>query len=772
MKKIIIILLFLVFVIADLNAQGEKRLALVIGNANYDKGELKNPINDARLIASTLDSLNFDVILKENLATKRDMTGAIREFGSKRSEYDVAFVYYAGHGIQVDDENFLLPTKEVFEEEFDVIDYGVSVQNIMRYLRAETNEVNILILDACRDNPFESKWSATRSLKGGGLAKIPPPTGSLIAFSTDSGQTAPDGDGRNSVYTTSLSKNMLLQDTSIDQVFRNVRSEVLAKTEGNQRPVEATQLTGQTFYLKPGSFEKDFIEIDELLLDGENLDKVIEMTSSIISKQPNNYKAYSKRGHAYKILNKFDLAISDYEKSIEINPKSFGSYLYYINTKKAVRYTGLIEIYSQRGAYQNITKRDQYIKILGNLDNNNPYYYRTYSYILDSDQENESEIENYNKKLKVINEFNSIDDATILSYTNEHALFFDGFDPVFNMKTVAKEREFSWYISKSGRTSEEGVELIEKMNQFLKENSSSYVKNPWSVSAMWYWLNLLYEELKLIYPEYNKKHLEGLLENLKYDDLLLKVETFTNLILIYERQFEFEKSLKYSFQLLDLFQDKGMSDFLFTRYLDESFFLVINRQFLIHEDYLNVIQLTDKFVSLYCQKYQEDYLFVNKNDEIILNANLLKKLSPGNRYNLLKTHYLNYLSNRILDVSEFTISDALTKIKKLIDYEIELKEVGLAHNEIINFYKHPKQGADKEVYFLKFGIYNWWYNVNKIFVDNYYEYWNNDKIRYAKNLDEDLNIARKKYNVIKGVRMANENEVYNEDYLIELNQID
>ena len=182
MKNILATLLF--FISVSLFSQDEKRLALVIGNSNYDKGELKNPVNDARLIASTLDSLEFDVILKENLSTKRDMTAAIREFGTKRSEYDVAFVYYAGHGIQVDDENFLLPTKEVFEEEFDVLDYGVSVQNIMRYLRDQTNEVNILILDACRDNPFESKWNTTRSLKSQGLAKIPAPTGSLIAFST------------------------------------------------------------------------------------------------------------------------------------------------------------------------------------------------------------------------------------------------------------------------------------------------------------------------------------------------------------------------------------------------------------------------------------------------------------------------------------------------------------------------------------------------------------------------------------------------------------
>ena len=156
----------------------EKRLALIIGNSNYDKGELKNPVNDANLIAQTLDSLNFDVILKENIETRSQFIRAIREFGNQRPDYEVAFVYYAGHGIQVDDENFLLPTKEEFTSEEDVLDYAVSIQNIMRYLKAQTNEVNILILDACRDNPFESNWNATRSLKGEGLAKSPPPTGS------------------------------------------------------------------------------------------------------------------------------------------------------------------------------------------------------------------------------------------------------------------------------------------------------------------------------------------------------------------------------------------------------------------------------------------------------------------------------------------------------------------------------------------------------------------------------------------------------------------
>ena len=199
----------------------ERRLALVIGNANYEKGELKNPVNDARLIASTLDSLSFEVILKENIESQADFKMAVLEFGKKRRNYNVAFVYYAGHAVQVDGENFLLPTKQEFTSEDEVRLLGFSVQDIMMYLKDRSDQVNILVLDACRDNPFESSFNTTRSIggKGSGLAKIPPPNGSFIAFSTDSGKTAPDGDGENSIYTTSLAKYMVREDSSINQVF-------------------------------------------------------------------------------------------------------------------------------------------------------------------------------------------------------------------------------------------------------------------------------------------------------------------------------------------------------------------------------------------------------------------------------------------------------------------------------------------------------------------------------------------------------------------------
>jgi len=266
MKKLVVIL-FAFFVNSIFAQETEKRLALVIGNANYDKGELKNPVNDARLIASTLDSLEFEVMLHTNLETRRDMTAAIRDFGVKLPEYDVSFIYYAGHGIQINNENFLLPTKEVFEMEIDVEDYGVSVQRILKYIETgEKEKVNILVIDACRDNPFESNWNATRSLNGGGLAKINPPTGSIIAFSTDSGNTAPDGDGENSIYTNALAKNLLKGGISIEQVFKYVRSDVLSKSNGIQKPIENNTLIGEPYIINKTAvyeLEEDFFEIFE-----------------------------------------------------------------------------------------------------------------------------------------------------------------------------------------------------------------------------------------------------------------------------------------------------------------------------------------------------------------------------------------------------------------------------------------------------------------------------------------------------------------------------
>ena len=264
MKKILLVL-FLVILSSSAFCQQKKRLALIIGNANYNKGALKNPVNDANLMAKTLDSLDFEVLLYTNLENRRDLLSAISDFGRKRPSYDFGFIFYAGHGVQVDSENYLLPTKEIFQSEIDVQDYGVSLQRVLKLLESGEEELNILVLDACRDNPFEQTWNKTRSLKGNGLAKIPPPTGSLIAFSTDAGQTAPDGDGENSLYTEVLTKNLLKGGLSIEQIFKNVRGEVLEKSNGLQRPAEATQLVGKPYVINKSEIFQLEEELKEIL---------------------------------------------------------------------------------------------------------------------------------------------------------------------------------------------------------------------------------------------------------------------------------------------------------------------------------------------------------------------------------------------------------------------------------------------------------------------------------------------------------------------------
>lgn len=298
-----------------------KKLALVIGNADYDAGELKNPVNDALLMASAFDSLGFDVILDTNINTQSDFLLTIREFGKRRKEYEVGFVYYAGHGIQVGSENFMLPTKVNLESEDDVDYFGVNVQKIVNILIKTTDQVNVLILDACRNNPFESQWNLSRSLtKGSGLAKMQAPMGSLIAFSTTAGNVAPDGSGDNSLYCRSLYNNMFIERLSLDQLFRNVRSEVLEASNGIQQTEESTQLTGTTFYLKESNYESVYREVDSLIY-ADDYTLALEVNQTILLESDKDYEALLNRGLIYDLMNEPDRAISAYESVHKYYPK-------------------------------------------------------------------------------------------------------------------------------------------------------------------------------------------------------------------------------------------------------------------------------------------------------------------------------------------------------------------------------------------------------------------------------------------------------------------
>ena len=219
--------------------------------------------------------------------------------------------------------------------------------------------VILFILDACRDNPFESNWENSRSLKGTGLAKIPPPTGSLIAFSTSANTTANDGNGNNSLYCESLAKNLLLENTTIDQVFRNVRSDVIKYSNGKQTPVEASKLVGSAFYLvkteKMNLAEKlESLEGKELSLFLNDYLKKRGLDKIDVQKYDKQEAKQSKLtlndlyilGKDAMDNNKYSLAINYYSSALELKNEYNDAYVEYIYNDRGTCYSD-IEKYQQ-----------------------------------------------------------------------------------------------------------------------------------------------------------------------------------------------------------------------------------------------------------------------------------------------------------------------------------------------------------------------------------------------------------------------------------------
>ncbi len=227
-------------------AQAEKRIALVMGNSAYQNvGELANPANDARLIAKVLRTQNFEVIERLDL-TQKKMKRAFTEFTRKlkRAGRDtVGFVFYAGHGLQVRGLNYLVPIDARIEVEGDVDIEAISANSLLFGMKEAGNRMNVIIFDACRNNPYRSLFSSgTR-----GLAQMGSPRGSLVAFSTAPGSVAADGNGKNSPYSVTLAKFLVQPGLGIEQVFKATRQEVFAMTKERQLPWESSSLIGN-FY--------------------------------------------------------------------------------------------------------------------------------------------------------------------------------------------------------------------------------------------------------------------------------------------------------------------------------------------------------------------------------------------------------------------------------------------------------------------------------------------------------------------------------------------
>lgn len=222
------------------------RYALVIGNSAYGDKPLKNPANDARDVGRALQKLGFDVQLKTD-AKLRDIEDAIREFGLKLKRGGVGVFYFAGHGVQVQGVNYLVPIGARLGSESDAKYECVDAGRVLGKMEDAGNELNIVILDACRNNPF------TRSFRSAdqGLARMDAPTGSFVAYATAPNSVASDGGGKNGLYTKYLLENMTTPGIPIEEVFKRVRIGVMNETGKKQVPWDSSSIAGY-FYLAGG----------------------------------------------------------------------------------------------------------------------------------------------------------------------------------------------------------------------------------------------------------------------------------------------------------------------------------------------------------------------------------------------------------------------------------------------------------------------------------------------------------------------------------------
>ncbi len=258
MNKYISILISILFLATPLVADAERgiaisgpasqaRTALVIGNSKYKASPLKNPANDATDMASVLRDSGFDVTLKVN-ATQREMDDAIRDFGKKLRNGGTGLFYFAGHGVQIAGRNYLIPIGAKIESESDVKYEAVDGGRVLGKMEDAGNDLNIVILDACRNNPFIRSFRSAEM----GLARMDAPKGSLIAYATAPGSIAADGGGRNGIYTKHLIRNISQPGLTVEDVLKRVRNAVVDETLSKQIPWESSSLMGNFYFSGSG----------------------------------------------------------------------------------------------------------------------------------------------------------------------------------------------------------------------------------------------------------------------------------------------------------------------------------------------------------------------------------------------------------------------------------------------------------------------------------------------------------------------------------------
>ncbi len=259
------------------------RIALVIGNANYASAPLKNPVNDATDMAAALRAVGFQVTLGTDW-TKRQMEDAIRAFGTKLRAGGTGLFYFAGHGVQVRGRNYLVPVGFAIGTESEVEYEAVDAGRVLGQMEDAGNGVNIVILDACRNNPFGRGFRSAEQ----GLAQVTAPNGSFVAYATAPGSVAADGAGRNGTYTAALLEALKVPNLRVEDVFKRVRQTVARATEQKQIPWDSSSLVGD-FYFAGGTTAIAPPPVDPPVARPEapySVDLVVDSTGSDTSARP------------------------------------------------------------------------------------------------------------------------------------------------------------------------------------------------------------------------------------------------------------------------------------------------------------------------------------------------------------------------------------------------------------------------------------------------------------------------------------------------------
>src|SRR6202162_1377382 len=225
----------------------EKRVALVLGNSAYQNvAPLANPVNDGAVVAATLKAAGFDVGDSRHDLPAAETRRVLRDFADRARDADIAVVYYAGHGMEVDGTNYLIPVEAKLERDTNVFDEAFSLDRVLLAIEP-AKQLRLVILDGCRANPFAGNMKrtvASRSV-GRGLAKIEPASpNTLIAYSAKAGSTAQDGDDKNSPFTIALAKHLTTPGLDVRRAFGFVRDDVLRNTGNRQEPFVYGSLGG------------------------------------------------------------------------------------------------------------------------------------------------------------------------------------------------------------------------------------------------------------------------------------------------------------------------------------------------------------------------------------------------------------------------------------------------------------------------------------------------------------------------------------------------